>query len=198
MRLGVSPAATPTPTGVFTQRFEGLFPHAGALGYSVCFAPHCLSWFICARVWGRRVLPAALPAPFSATLSPALLVYLCANAGPQGLLVVRLPALFIPDSASLVPTRPRESSPPWCSSLPLLPVWMYVSFLSTCCRISLLFNFLSVLVVRGGAVCLPTLPSWFSPPQSFSVFLPTPPVLPMAAHSTLDAAPTLCLSNCPQ
>ena len=142
--------------------------------------------------------PPALPAPFSATLSPALLVYLCANAGPQGLLVVRLPALFIPDSASLVPTRPRESSPPWCSSLPLLPVWMDVSFLSTCCRISLLFNFLSVLVVRGGAVCLPTLPSWFSPPQSFSVFLPTPPVLPMAAHSTLDAAPTLCLSNCPQ
>ena len=24
------------------------------------------------------------------------------------------------------------------------------------------FNFLSVLVVRGGTVCLPTLPSWFS------------------------------------
>ena len=43
----------------------------------VCFAPHRLSWFICARVWGRGVLPAALPAPFSATLSPALSVYLC-------------------------------------------------------------------------------------------------------------------------
>ena len=26
MRLGVSPAATPTPTGVFNQRFEVLFP----------------------------------------------------------------------------------------------------------------------------------------------------------------------------
>ena len=50
------------------------------------------------------MLPAALPAPFSATLSPALSVYLCANVGPQGLLVVRLPALFIPHSASLSPS----------------------------------------------------------------------------------------------
>ena len=39
VRLGVSPAATPTPTGVFTQRFEALFPRVGALGYMVCFAP---------------------------------------------------------------------------------------------------------------------------------------------------------------
>ena len=34
-------------------------------------------------MWGRGVLPAALPAPLSATLSPALLVYLreCGAAG---------------------------------------------------------------------------------------------------------------------
>ena len=64
VRLGVSPAATPTPMGVFNQRFEALFPHAGALGYAVCFAPHCSSWFICARVWCPGVLPAALPALF--------------------------------------------------------------------------------------------------------------------------------------
>ena len=32
-RLGVSPAAAPTPTGVFNQRFEALFPSAGALGF---------------------------------------------------------------------------------------------------------------------------------------------------------------------
>ena len=32
VRLGVSPVAAPTPTGVFTQRFEALFHHAGALG----------------------------------------------------------------------------------------------------------------------------------------------------------------------
>ena len=57
--------------------------------------------FICERMWGLRVLPTALPAPFSATLSPAISVYLCGNVGPQGLLLVRLPALFVPHSASL-------------------------------------------------------------------------------------------------
>ena len=103
VRLGVSPAAASTPTGAFNQRSEALFPHTGALGYAVFFAPHRSSWFICARVWGCGVLPAALPAPFSATLSPALLVYLCAIVGPQGLLVVRLPAPFVPHSTSLSP-----------------------------------------------------------------------------------------------
>ena len=53
--------------------------------------------------WG--LLPAALPALFSATLSPALLVYLWSNVGPQGLLVVRLPAPFVPHSASLGPAK---------------------------------------------------------------------------------------------
>ena len=61
-RLGVSPAAATVPTGVFIKRFEALFPGAGALGYAVCFAPCRSSRFICARVWGRGVLPAALPA----------------------------------------------------------------------------------------------------------------------------------------
>ena len=59
--------------------------------------------FICVRMWGCKVLPAALPALFSATLSLALSVYLCVNVGPQGLLVVRLPAPFVPHSASLGP-----------------------------------------------------------------------------------------------
>ena len=70
----------------------------------VCFAPCCSSRLIYARMCGCGVLPAALPAPFSATLSLALLVYLCANVGSQGLPVVRLPAPFIPHSASLGPT----------------------------------------------------------------------------------------------
>ena len=39
VRLGVSPASAPTPMGVFNQRFEALFPHAGALGCVVCFTP---------------------------------------------------------------------------------------------------------------------------------------------------------------
>ena len=79
MRLGVSPAAASTPTGVFNQRFEALFPCSGALGCEVCFAP-----------------------------LPFLLVYPCANVGPQGLpattlwglLAAALPALFIPQSAT--------------------------------------------------------------------------------------------------
>ena len=84
VRLGVSPAAAPTPTGTFNQRFEALFPRAGILVCAVCFDPRCSSWFICARVWGRGVLPAALPALFSTTLSLALSVYLCVNVGPAG------------------------------------------------------------------------------------------------------------------
>ena len=56
VRLGVSPAAALTPTGVFNQRFEALFHRAGALGCAVCFAPR-----------------------------PFLPVYLCTNVGPQGL-----------------------------------------------------------------------------------------------------------------
>ena len=76
----------------------------------------CSPPFVPARMWGHGVLPATLPALFSATLSPALLVYLCANVGLQGLLVVRLPTPFVPHSASLGPPWPRESS------LPQLPV----------------------------------------------------------------------------
>ena len=76
VRLGVSPAAVPTPRGVFNQRFEALFPRAGALGCVVCFAPRRLSWFIYVLMWGQGVVPTALPAPYSATLSPALWVYL--------------------------------------------------------------------------------------------------------------------------
>ena len=42
VRLGVSPAATSTPTGVFIQWFEALFPHAGTLGCTVCHLVHQL------------------------------------------------------------------------------------------------------------------------------------------------------------
>ena len=71
--------------------------------------------------WDERSasLPATLPAPFSATLSPALSVYLCANVGLQGLLVVRLPAPFVPHSASLGPaTATRVLSTPVPVSAP--------------------------------------------------------------------------------
>ena len=94
VRLGVSPAAASTPTGVFNQRFEALFPCAGALGCAVCFTP-----------------------------SPFLPVYLCANVGLQGLpattlwglLAAAWPAPFHNPPARWVHQPPPcfESSPPW-------------------------------------------------------------------------------------
>ena len=110
-------------------------------------------------MWGRRVLPATLPAPFSATES-----------GPLGLSVSECRAAGSASGQTACPIRPtlrhsrspgrqsrshhNNSSPlsPCCPSLPLLPVWMNVYFLSPWCRTSLLFDFLSVLVVRGGGV----------------------------------------------
>ena len=55
VRLGVSPAAAPTPTGVFNQRFEALF--------LPCWSP------------GLRRLLRSLP---------FVPVYLCTNVGPRG------------------------------------------------------------------------------------------------------------------
>ena len=104
VRLGVSPAAAPTPTGIFNQRFEALFPPRWSPGLRNLLCSPPFAQFICVRMWGLGVLPAALPAPFSATLSLALSVYLCANVGWQGLLVLRLPAPFVPHSTSLGPT----------------------------------------------------------------------------------------------
>ena len=118
--------------------------------------------FICTRMWGRVVLPAALPAAFSATLSPALSAYLreCGAAGSSS-------------GQTACPVRPtlcqswsrRSNASPLrlgCPSPPLLRVWMNVYFLFPWCWTSLPFDFPTVLVVRGGAVCLPMPPSWFS------------------------------------
>ena len=99
VRLGVSPADASTPTGVLSQRFEALFPRAGALGCAVCFVP-----------------------------PPFLPVYLCVNVGPWGLLAFALPAPFVPQSASLW-VRPccRQSSlpllPVWMNVSSLSP-WL--------------------------------------------------------------------------
>ena len=111
VRLGVSPTATSTPTGVFNQRFEALFPCTEALGCEVCFAP-----------------PSFLPS------------YLCANVGPQGLPAATLWGLLAAAwPAPFHNPPPRwihqqlpccESSPPCCPSPSLLPVWMNVSSLS--------------------------------------------------------------------
>ena len=105
MRLGVSPTAASTPTGVFNQRFEALFPQAGALGCAVCFTPQ-----------------------------PFLLVYLWVNVGTRGLLAVALPARSFHNLSPVQVRQPlhcRDPLRPGCpSSLPLLLVWMNVSSLS--------------------------------------------------------------------
>ena len=133
VRLGVSPAAAPTPTGVFTQRFEALFPCAGALGYVVRFAPLCSSQLSVRECGAAGSASGQTACPVCPTLRQSW-------------------------------SRNGNVSPlcPGCPSPPLLPVWMNVYFLFPWCRTSLLFDFPSVLVVRGGAVCPPTPPSWFS------------------------------------
>ena len=103
MRLGVSPAAASTHMGVFNQWFEALFPQAGALGCAVCLAP-----------------------------TPFLLVYLCMNVGPQGLLAVALPAPFVPQSAT---SLGLDAMPP-----PLLPISAPPTSLDEC------FFFISLVV----------------------------------------------------
>ena len=102
----------PQPPRVFSIRgLRHYFPRTGTLGYAVCFAP-----------------------------PPFILVYLCANVGPQGLLEVTLPSPFVPQSATSL--GPRVLSAPGCPSPPLLQVWMNVYFLSPWCRTSLLLDFL--------------------------------------------------------
>ena len=150
VRLGVSPAAASTPTSVFNQRFEALFPRAGALGCMVCLAP-----------------------------PPFLPVYLCGNVGPQGLppptlwglLAAAWPTLFYNPPPHWV-RQPQ----PFCESSRLrLPISAPPTRMDECFFfISLvvglsyslifcqfwLFIVVLLLVVRGGAVCLPIPPSW--------------------------------------
>ena len=76
--------------GVFSQRFEALFPRAGALGCAVCFAPPpFLPVYLCVKV-GLQGLPAttfwglptaAWPAPFHNLPPPPLPC--CESSPPQ-------------------------------------------------------------------------------------------------------------------
>ena len=128
MRLGVSPAAASYPTGVFNQRFEALFPRAGALGCVVCF-----------------------------THPPFLPVCLCMNVEPQGLLAAALPALFHnlpfcwvcqpPPCHESFPSRLPVSAPPTsldeCFFFISLVVGLPYSL--TFCQFSLFFIFILLL-----------------------------------------------------
>ena len=77
VRLGVSPTAASTPTGVFSQRFEALFPQAGGLGCADCLTPQLFLLVYLHSNVGLPSPPAAAsmasccfahPAPQSATL----------------------------------------------------------------------------------------------------------------------------------
>ena len=118
VRLRVSPAAAPTPTGAFNQRSEALFPRAGALGYVVCFAPRHLSSLSVHECGAAGSASGQTACPVHPTL--------CQSPSHH-------------DHAS--PLHPGSPSPP------LVPVWMNVYFLFPWCRTSLPFDFLSVLVV---------------------------------------------------
>ena len=94
------------------------------------------------------------------------------ESGPLGLSERECEAIGSASGQTACPVRPilhqsqsrqGHASPlcPGCPSPPLLLVWMKAYFLFTWCWTSLPFNFPSVLVVQGGAVCPPTLPSWF-------------------------------------
>ena len=87
----------------YNQRFEALFPRPGALGFEVCFAPRRLSDLSVCECGAVGCCP-----PLCLPCSPPLGVrpsrFICANMGPQGLLVVRPPARLVPHSASLGPT----------------------------------------------------------------------------------------------
>ena len=102
MRLGVSPAATPTPKGVFHQRFEALFPRAVALGCAVCFSPRRSSGLSMFECGAAGCYPhSACPTLRHSESGP---LGLSVQMWPQGLLVLGLPAPFVPHSASLSPT----------------------------------------------------------------------------------------------
>ena len=146
------------PHRCFSQRFEALFPCAGALGCAVCFAPFLLV-YLCANVGPREG---------TATCRSACPVLCHSESGPLSLSVRECGAAGL----TACPVRPtlRQSQSCYGNASPLFraarlrPSYqsgrMFLFYLLGC-RTSLQFNFLSVLVVRGGAVCLPMLPSWF-------------------------------------
>ena len=83
---GVSPTAASTPTGVFNQWFEALFPHAGTLGCVICHLVHQLlpHWPAAALPtllhnppphWVRQLLPCCVSSPPGCPCVPLLLVW---------------------------------------------------------------------------------------------------------------------------
>ena len=130
------------------------------------------------------MLPAALPALFSTTLSPALSVYLCGNVGPPGLLVVRLPAPFVPHSASLGPASATQdlsapvpvSAPPTGLDVCFFFIYLVLDFLavqfsvsSGCARRRSVSTYAAILVLLFQSVLLNPLTFLTQSPNSPSI-----------------------------
>ena len=131
---------------------------AGSLSY--CHPnPHgCFQSEVCGFIcphWSPG-LCGLLPSP------PFVPVYLCANVGSQGLLVVILPALFVPHSASLGPatatrvlsTRVPISAPPTGLDVCFFFIYLVSDFLavrfsvsSGCVRRRSVSTYASILVL---------------------------------------------------
>ena len=73
VRLGVSPAATSTPTGAFSQSFEALFPQDRVLGCVVC---HLVTSCSLAHPTPRSATSLGLPAAALPQVLPARAAHL--------------------------------------------------------------------------------------------------------------------------
>ena len=113
-------------------------------------------------MWCRKVLPSTLPAPLSATLSPALSVYLC-KCGAAGSASGQNACPVVPHSASLCPTTATQvlsslvpvSAPPTSLDECLFFISLVLDFLavrfsviSGCARRRSVSTYASILVFR--------------------------------------------------
>ena len=86
VRLGVSPTADSTPTGVFNRWFEALFLHAGTLGcvvcHWVCRLLPCPSGSTICHLTGLPASVLAAPGPQATALPPVLSTWLPVSTSP--------------------------------------------------------------------------------------------------------------------
>ena len=125
------------PTGVFSQRFEALFPCAGALGCVVCYSPQLFL-----PVYPHPYM--GLPSP-PGTASPA-------QSSSHSCHTSSLPQLPV--------STPPTSLDEWFFNS--LVVRLTYSLIFWQFWLFFVFKFVVVLllVVQGGKVYLPTPPSW--------------------------------------
>ena len=146
VRLGVYPAAS-TPTDVFSQRFEALFPYIGTLGCMVCLVP-------------QLFIPVYLHANVGPPCQPAT-----ASLGLPAALLPRVLSAWLPISAP--PTGLSE-----CFFFNFLVVGLPYSLIFWWFWLYFVFKFVVVLlVVQGCKVYLSMLPSWREVGLPFFFFL---------------------------